>query len=121
MSESMSYKDIKSPFNEGRFPQADAPVDPTKTASRRPHLKQFMVWLLPAWSTKIAEHWRDAEQNACEDLASRGRKSVSERWFEFQVDRIAYLQFFNLFKQAFKREAADWPWEDIPYKDLASP
>ncbi|EXM02029.1 hypothetical protein NOF04DRAFT_21615 [Fusarium oxysporum II5] len=121
MSESMSYKDMKSSFNEGRFPQADAPVDPMKTKSRRPELQRFMVWLLPPWNKRLREQWHVAEQKACADLASAGCKSISEPWFEFEVDRIVYLHFFKLFKECFKREVPGWPWEGISHKDLTSP
>ncbi|WKT41961.1 hypothetical protein QSH57_006767 [Fusarium oxysporum f. sp. vasinfectum] len=84
-------------------------------------LQRFMVWLLPPWNKRLREQWHVAEQKACADLAFAGCKSISEPWFEFEVDRIVYLHFFKLFKECFKREVPGWPWEGISHKDLTSP
>ncbi|KAI7760865.1 hypothetical protein LZL87_008077 [Fusarium oxysporum] len=99
---------------------ADAPVDPMKTKSRRSELQRFMVWLLPPWNQRLREQWRVAEQKACADLASTGCKSISEPWFEFEVDKIVYLHFFKLFKECFKCEVPGWPWEEISPKDVTT-
>ncbi|SCO55366.1 uncharacterized protein FFMR_12522 [Fusarium fujikuroi] len=124
MSESISYKDMLSPFSEGRFPQADAPVDPMKTTSRRAELKRFMRWFAPFWKGKINEQWHVAEQKVCEDFARSDHKSISQPWFEYEVDRVVYSHFIKLveknFKQFLKCDIAGWPWPEISAKDVTT-
>ncbi|KAF4943414.1 hypothetical protein FGADI_13432 [Fusarium gaditjirri] len=115
-----SYKDFKSPFNKGRFPLADAPVNPLMTASRRSHMQQYLVWILPGWHERLDPEWKKAETAVCEDIASAGHKFVRESWFEYQIDRMAYINFFHMFKICVECEVPVWPWEDLSYKDITS-
>ncbi|KAF5963380.1 hypothetical protein FBULB1_13424 [Fusarium bulbicola] len=124
MPESFSYKDMASPFNDGRFPVADAPVDPMKTTSRRRELKRFMVWLVPVWEPKLTQQWHTAEQKICEDYARSGLESISESWFEYEVDKAVYTHFLKLIKDnlssLLKSDIAGWPWNEISAKDVTT-
>ncbi|SCO55384.1 uncharacterized protein FFMR_12540 [Fusarium fujikuroi] len=115
-----SYKDLKPPFNNGRFPLYDAPLKPLETASRRSHLEKYIVRVMPSFSKFIDVEWKKAESKICENLASERYMSVSEPWFEYQVDRIVYLHFFATFKAFFDRDVPGLPWEDITDKYLKS-
>ncbi|KAG5759638.1 hypothetical protein H9Q72_012227 [Fusarium xylarioides] len=83
-----------------------------------------MLWFAPFWKGKVNEFWTAAEQKFCEKLASSGRKSIGQPWFEYEVDRIVYLHFMNLVektaKNILKCEIPGWPWEYISAKDVTT-
>ncbi|KAF5533605.1 hypothetical protein FNAPI_12622 [Fusarium napiforme] len=83
-------------------------VDPLKQEARRAHMNAFFMHLGLWDSAKVTTAREKCVEMYCKLLYERGHVSVSQEYFEYQVDCLVW---FNILKRGKAlTEATKWPW-----------
>ncbi|KAI6776576.1 hypothetical protein HG530_000521 [Fusarium avenaceum] len=110
MERTKGYLDFSPPnAPDSKFVPPKDTLNVTDTKERREHLTAYFGFMRPEVHYLMKEYGKRATRMTCQELYDRGKRAIPVRYFEYTVDRVMWMLWF----QCLGFDGPKWPWGPI--------